>query len=297
MKLKFSQILNQKNLFILKENNTAAIDRYSLKERDFRGSRFIDHQTNLSGAYNILPLSNPGVVSEIHERFLKAGADILSSNTTKSNKFFLEKYKLQDIAYELNLASIKLIKNKTTKYSSITRNKPRYAAGSISSITLETDPKKLTAAYREQITALLAGGADFIHFCNVNSHTSLTTGLNTYNNIMAKRKKIGELTITLEKTELEKNICQKKFVEQFPNLKFIAIGHNININDNIEDKFKSIKQLFPVNICSVSPKNEITENDAIKFVDEITKHKNIKILSLGKWFSQNIIKKISDNEQ
>jgi 5-methyltetrahydrofolate--homocysteine methyltransferase len=148
------------------------IQRYKLTEADYRGERFKDHHKDLKGNNDLLVLTKPEVISEIHESYLKAGADIIETNTFGTTSVAQEDYDLAPFAREMNLAAARLARAACEKYS--TPDKPRFAAGAIgptprtASISPDVnDPgarnvdfDTLRAAYYEQAQALLEGGVD-----------------------------------------------------------------------------------------------------------------------------------------
>ena len=162
----------QQRIVILDGAMGTMIQRYKLTEADFRGARFAQHGKDLKGNNDLLPLTRPDVISEIHEQYLAAGADIVETNTFGSTSVAQEDYGLQDFAYEMNVAAARLARAACDKYS--TPDKPRFAAGALgptprtASISPDVnDPgarnvdfETLRAAYYEQAKGLLDGGVD-----------------------------------------------------------------------------------------------------------------------------------------
>ncbi|TAK83132.1 MAG: 5-methyltetrahydrofolate--homocysteine methyltransferase [Aquabacterium sp.] len=148
------------------------IQRYKLGEADYRGARFAEHHKDLKGNNELLQLTKPEVIREIHDQYLAAGADIIETNTFGATTVAQEDYDLAELAYEMNVAAARLARESCDKYS--TPDKPRYAAGAIgptprtASISPDVnDPaarnidfEALRAAYYEQAKALLEGGVD-----------------------------------------------------------------------------------------------------------------------------------------
>jgi 5-methyltetrahydrofolate--homocysteine methyltransferase len=148
------------------------IQRYKLSEADFRGERFQDHPKDLKGNNDLLQLTRPDVIREIHEQYLAAGADIIETNTFGATSVAQEDYGLGPVARELNVAAARLAREACAKYSSA--DKPRFAAGALgptprtASISPDVnDPAarnvtfdELKDAYREQAEGLLEGGCD-----------------------------------------------------------------------------------------------------------------------------------------
>jgi 5-methyltetrahydrofolate--homocysteine methyltransferase len=149
------------------------IQRYKLGEADFRGERFRDHAKDLKGNNDLLPLTRPDVITEIHEQYLAAGADIVETNTFGATSVAQEDYGLAGIAHELNVAAARLARAACDKFERAD-GKPRFVAGALgptprtASISPDVnDPAarnitfaELRAAYREQAGGLLEGGCD-----------------------------------------------------------------------------------------------------------------------------------------
>ena len=148
------------------------IQRYKLGEADFRGERFKDHAKDLKGNNDLLQLTRPDVIREIHEQYLAAGADIIETNTFGATTVAQDDYGLGAYARELNVAAARLAREACDKYSSA--DKPRFVAGALgptpktASISPDVnDPAarnvtfdELKAAYYEQASGLLEGGCD-----------------------------------------------------------------------------------------------------------------------------------------
>ena len=150
------------------------IQKYKLTEEDYRGERFKDYPSPLKGNNDLLSLTKPEVISEIHEKYLDAGADIIETNTFSATSIAMADYDMQDLAWELNFESAKLARAACDKFS--TKEQPRYVAGSIgptnktASISPDVnDPgyraitfDELVESYKEQVAALVEGGVDFL---------------------------------------------------------------------------------------------------------------------------------------
>jgi len=163
-----------KRILVLDGAMGTMIQRYKLKEEDFRGKEFKNHLKELKGNNDILSITQPEIIKNIHEEYLKSGADIIETNTFNSNKISQEEYNLTEYVYELNYHSAKLAKEVAEKYS--TKEKKRYVAGAIgpTSKTLSMSPDVSNPAYRavtfnqmvdsyyEQIRGLVDGGVDIL---------------------------------------------------------------------------------------------------------------------------------------
>ncbi len=148
------------------------IQRHHLTEADFRGERFASHPKDLKGNNDLLVMTRPDVISEIHAAYLAAGADIIETNTFGATSIAQEDYGLGHIAREMNLAAARLAREAADRCS--TPDKPRFVAGALgptprtASISPDvndagarnTSFDQLKDAYREQAEALLEGGCD-----------------------------------------------------------------------------------------------------------------------------------------
>ena len=165
------EILTQR-IVILDGAMGTMIQQYKLTESDYRGARFAAHSSDVKGNNELLSLTRPEVISEIHEQYLAAGADLIETNTFGATSIAQDDYGLPELAYEMNLVSAQLAKKACEKFS--TPDKPRFVAGAFgpqpktASISPDVnDPgarnvnyEQLRAAYYEQGRGLLEGGAD-----------------------------------------------------------------------------------------------------------------------------------------
>ena len=150
------------------------IQGYGLTEADYRHGHFEDHPSDLKGNHDLLVLTRPDVIEEIHSAYLEAGADIIETNTFSGTIIAQEDYGTQSIVYALNKAAAEVARRAADAYS--TEDKPRYVAGAIgpTNRTLSISPdvndpgyraitfEELAAAYKTQIEGLTDGGADCI---------------------------------------------------------------------------------------------------------------------------------------
>jgi 5-methyltetrahydrofolate--homocysteine methyltransferase len=152
------------------------IQRYKLDEAGYRGERFKDHPRDLKGNNDLLVLSQPEIISEIHSAYLEAGADILETNTFNAQAISQSDYGLEDIAYEMNVAAAKLAREAADAWTERTPDKPRFVAGAIgpTNRTASISPDvnnpgfrnvgfdALVEAYATQARGLVDGGVDVV---------------------------------------------------------------------------------------------------------------------------------------
>ena len=150
------------------------IQRFKLTEADYRGERFADHPKDVKNNSDLLVLTRPDVIRDIHEGYLAAGADIIETNTFGANTIAQDDYGLGHLAREMNVAAARIAREAVDKFS--TPDKPRFVAGALgptprtASISPDVnDPgarnvdfEQLRAAYYEQVAGLVEGGADLL---------------------------------------------------------------------------------------------------------------------------------------
>ena len=163
-----------KRVLILDGAMGTVIQEYGLNEQDFRGNRFQDILGQMKGNNDVLNLTRPDVIKDIFERYLKAGADIISTNTFNAQRISQADYHLQAYAKEMNLASARMARKCADAFS--TSDKPRFVAGSVGPTNKTcsmspdvSDPARreltydeLFEAYMEQMEGLIEGGVDTI---------------------------------------------------------------------------------------------------------------------------------------
>lgn len=150
------------------------IQRYGLTEADFRGERFRDVPGLMAGNNDLLSLTRPDVIRDIHRKYLAAGADIIETNTFSSQRVSMADYHVEDYCREINLAACRIARELADEFTARNPEKPRFVAGSVgpTNKTCSMSPDvnnpayraltfdELVAAYREQMEALLEGGVD-----------------------------------------------------------------------------------------------------------------------------------------
>ncbi|NTV46490.1 MAG: methionine synthase, partial [Chlorobiales bacterium] len=166
--------LLEQRILVLDGAMGTLIQRHKLTEEDFRSERFKDHSHPLKGNNDMLVLTQPKIIRDIHARFLEAGADIIETCTFNATPISQLDYQLQDLTYELNVAAAKLARGIADEYTAKNPNKPRFVAGSIgpTNKTLSLSPdvnnpgyraityQEVVDAYTEQLRGLMDGGVD-----------------------------------------------------------------------------------------------------------------------------------------
>jgi 5-methyltetrahydrofolate--homocysteine methyltransferase len=172
---KIEDILRER-ILILDGAMGTMIQRHTLEEKDFRGERFKDHTHLLKGNNDLLSITRPDIIKDIHRQYFEAGADIAETNTFSGTTIAQADYHLEHIVYELNFQSAKIAKEVAEEFTKKEPEKPRFVAGAVgpTNRTLSISPNvndpgyravtfdQLKVAYKEQVKRLMDGGADLI---------------------------------------------------------------------------------------------------------------------------------------
>ena len=165
-----------KRVLVLDGPMATMIQGRRLDEPDFRGERFADHPNDLKGNFDALVLTKPSVISETHDAYLAAGADIIETGTFNANAVVQADYGLESVIYELNLQAATVAKEVANEWSRRTPDQPRFVAGAIGPtnkpLSISPDVNDPTArsitfdgvqeAYAEQVRGLVDGGCDLL---------------------------------------------------------------------------------------------------------------------------------------
>jgi len=168
--------LLKQRILILDGAMGTMIQRYHLEEQDYRGERFADWQHELKGNNDLLLLTQPKIIRDIHAAYLEAGADILETNTFNAQSISLADYRMEGLAYELNKEGARLARSVADEFEKKNPHKPRFVAGVLGptnrTASLSPDVNNpgfrnvtfddLVAAYTDSLRGLIDGGADFV---------------------------------------------------------------------------------------------------------------------------------------
>ncbi|REE16930.1 5-methyltetrahydrofolate--homocysteine methyltransferase [Winogradskyella pacifica] len=166
----------EKRILVLDGAMGTMLQQYKFNEEDFRGERFKDYPSPLQGNNDLLSLTQPVAIAEIHAKYFEAGADIVETNTFSGTTIAMADYDMEDLVYELNFESAKIAKQVADKFTKENPEKPRFVAGSIGptnkTASLSPDVNRpeyraitfneLRIAYKQQVEALIDGGVDLL---------------------------------------------------------------------------------------------------------------------------------------
>ncbi|MGG6232045.1 homocysteine S-methyltransferase family protein [Tenacibaculum sp. SDUM215027] len=166
----------QKRILVLDGAMGTMLQEYKFTEEDFRGERFKDYPTPLQGNNDLLSITQPEAVKEVHRKYFAAGADIVETNTFSGTTIAMADYQMENLVYELNYESARIAKEAADEFTAKEPHKPRFVAGSIgpTNRTASMSPDvndpgyravtfdELRIAYKQQVEALLDGGSDIL---------------------------------------------------------------------------------------------------------------------------------------
>lgn len=173
--MKIEDILKERILIIDGAMGTM-IQRHTLEEADFRGEKFRNHTHPLKGNNDVLSLTRPDIIKDIHREYLEAGADILETNTFSATTIAQADYHLEEFVYELNFESARIAKEVADEFTRREPHKPRFVAGAMgpTNKTASLSPEvnnpgfraitfdQLAVAFKQQAKALMEGGVDLL---------------------------------------------------------------------------------------------------------------------------------------
>ena len=166
----------QHRILVLDGAMGTMLQRYNFSEEDFRGERFKDYPSSLKGNNDLLTLTQPQAIVDIHRKYFEAGADIIETNTFSGTTIAMADYNMENLVYELNFESAKLAKKIAEEFTKANPSQPRFVAGSIGptnkTASLSPDVNRpefraitfdeLRIAYKQQVEALIDGGVDLL---------------------------------------------------------------------------------------------------------------------------------------
>lgn len=166
----------QERILVLDGAMGTMLQRYKFTEEDYRGERFKDYEHSLKGNNDLLSLTQPHAIAEVHRKYFEAGADIVETNTFSGTTIGMADYHMEDLVYELNFESARIAKEVAEEFTKLNPGQPRFVAGSIGptnrTASLSPDVNRpeyraitfdeLRVAYKQQIEALIDGGVDVL---------------------------------------------------------------------------------------------------------------------------------------
>ncbi len=244
------------------------IQKHKLTEADYRGERFADHQGDLKGNNDLLSLTQPTIVKDLHLAFLDAGADIIETNTFNSTAVSQADYGLQSLVYELNVAGARLAREAADEISRQTPDKPRYVAGVLgptprtASISPDVnDPgarnihfDELVRDYSEATRALIDGGVDLLLIETIFDTLNAKAAIFAVQGVFEELGQTLPLMISVTFPDTSGRVLSGQSPEAFWNA--IAHANPLIVGSNCGRRFKEIRpfleELSNVSTCYFS---------------------------------------------
>lgn len=235
----------EKRILVIDGAMGTMIQQYKLEEKDYRGKRFADWHKDLKGNNDLLSITQPQIIKAIHKEYLKAGADIIETNTFSDTSIAMADYDMQEFVYELNVESAKIAKQAIEEYKTeFNDNTPKFVAGAIgpTNRTLSLSPNvndpgfravtfdEMVEAYAEQVRGLMDGGADILLietiFDTLNAKAALFAIQNYCEKIDRKMPVMVSGTITDASGRTLSGQTTEAFLNSVSHVKLLSIGLN-----------------------------------------------------------------------
>lgn len=238
------------------------IQRLNLTEEQYRGERFRSVTASQKGNIDLLTLSQPNVIKQIHREYLEAGADIIQTNTFNATTVSMENYGLQDYVHEINYMAAKTARSVADEFTAKNSSKPRFVAGSVGPTNKTTSMKQkgtkvstidfdeLLISYEEQIEALVDGGVDIIMIETVFDTLNAKAALFAVQNIFKKREKEIPIIVSATLSDRVGNTYTGESIEEFVasirHINLLSVGLNCSFGAaEMKPHLKQLKSVSP----------------------------------------------------
>ena len=226
------------------------LQRYEFTEADFRGDRFKDWKQLLQGNNDLLSLTQPVAIEEVHRKYFEAGADIVETNTFSATSIAMSDYNMENLVYELNYESAKIAKKVADEFTAKEPHKPRFVAGSIgpTNKTASMSPdvndpgfrgvsfEELRLAYKEQVEALIDGGVDVLMVETVFDTLNAKAALFAIEEVKEERNMDVPIMISGTITDASGRTLSGQTAESFlisvSHIPFLSVGFNCALGAN-----------------------------------------------------------------
>ncbi len=233
------QQLLKERILILDGAMGTMIQRYSLEEADFRNDKLKNHPHDLKGNNDLLSITRPDVIKEIHKAYLEAGSDIIETNTFSTNRISQADYHLEEWSYDLSFAGAKIAKEAVAEFLKTNPEKPRFVAGSMGPTTklLSLSPNvndpgfrsvtfdEMVFAFGEQVRGLVDGGADILLIETITDTLNAKAALFAIQQYFDETGKEIPVMVSGTITDLSGRILSGQTIEAF----WISVSHMKNM--------------------------------------------------------------------
>ena len=281
------------------------IQRYKLEEADYRGEQFNDIEQLVQGNNDLLNLTQPHIIQEIHEAYLEAGADIVETNTFNGTRVSQSDYKLEDFVYDINFKAAQIAKKATEKFTKQNPDKPRFVAGAMgptnktASMSPEvSDPgfrnityDDLRNDYYEQARALIDGGADVLLVETIFDTLNAKAALHAITDLFKDKGQSFPVMVSGTITDASGRTLSGQTLAAFFNsvshLDLLTVGLNCSLGaEQIRPYLEELSKIAPYNV-SVYPNaglpNQFGEYDEspeqmATFIKDFTDHQFVNLV-------------------
>src|SRR3990172_8902658 len=229
----------KKRILVLDGAMGTMIQRHKLEEKDFRGEILKDHPVDLKGNNDLLSITQPGIIKNIHRAYLDAGADIIESNTFSGTSIAQTDYKTEEFVYDINYQSAKIAKKTAEEFTKKNPAKPRFVAGALGptnkTLSLSSnvnDPgqravtfEQMSASYYEQVRGLVEGGADILLIETITDTLNAKSAIYAVEEYMNKTGKQIPVMISGTIVDLSGRTLSGQTTEAF----WISVAHTKNL--------------------------------------------------------------------
>lgn len=245
------------------------LQRHQFSEEDFRGSRFSEFPFPLKGNNDLLSITQPEAIKEVHRQYFQAGADIVETNTFSSTTIGMADYHLEDLVYELNFQSAKIAREVADEFTAQNPNKPRFVAGSIgpTNRTASMSPdvndpgfravsfQDLRIAYKQQVEALLDGGCDILLVETIFDTLNAKAALYAIEEVKEERQIDTPVMVSGTITDASGRTLSGQTVEAFlisiSHIPLLSVGFNCALGaDQLRPYLKQLAQNTTLNISA-----------------------------------------------
>ncbi|OYU79806.1 MAG: 5-methyltetrahydrofolate--homocysteine methyltransferase [Flavobacterium sp. BFFFF1] len=258
-----------KRILVLDGAMGTMLQRYQFTDEDFRGERFKDFPHPLKGNNDLLSLTQPSAIREIHRQYFEAGADIVETNTFSSTTIGMADYHMEELVYELNYESARIAREAADEFTNRNPERPRFVAGSIgpTNRTASMSPDvndpgfravtfdELKAAYRQQTEALIDGGCDLLMVETIFDTLNAKAALFAIEEIKEERNSDIPVMVSGTITDASGRTLSGQTVEAFlisiEHMPLLSIGFNCALGaDQLKPYLKRLSRNTSLNISA-----------------------------------------------
>jgi 5-methyltetrahydrofolate--homocysteine methyltransferase len=243
-KLEYIKNIAQKRVLVLDGAMGTMIQRYKLKEEDYRGDRFANWQSDLKGNNDLLCLTQAQIIEDIHKEYLEAGADIIETNTFNAQRISMADYHMEELSYEINLEAAKIARKAADYFTNQTPDKPRFVAGALgpTNKTASMSPDvnnpgirtvdydELVNAYYEQARGLYDGGVDIYLIETIFDTLNAKAALFALEKLMAEKNEVFAVMLSGTITDASGRTLSGQtlgaFLTSLSHVELLSIGLN-----------------------------------------------------------------------